>query len=189
MASVFKKTMIMLGLVPDEEEYEDEYQYDPYEEQDFDNQSIEKVDTDDQPTQKVATISKSSEQEISSSPTGRVRLREAPVSQKVTPLKVAQPVANVSAKSSRPYVIAPKAFAELQKVADRLKENQPVIMNLEIVQEETRRRMIDFCAGVTYAINGTMEKVAEYVFLMTPYNVEVSKDVRSSIQRRHFPRS
>lgn len=65
-------------------------------------------------------------------------------------------------------VIKPEEFKDASKVADCLLDDQPVIVNLEAADKELTRRMIDFCAGVAYALQGTMEKVAEQVFLLRP---------------------
>jgi cell division inhibitor SepF len=191
MASVFKKTMVMLGLVPDDEEIEDEYEYEPYDDtdQDVNEDTYQQVDAPElHKKENIHSLQESAELEPTKRSTERIKIKQSPIQQNVTPLKLTQVNPVSSARTVRPYVIAPKGFPEVQKVADRLIQGQPVIMNLEIVTEETKRRMIDFCSGATYALGGTMEKVGENVFLMTPNNVEISKDVRNHIQRKHFPR-
>jgi cell division inhibitor SepF len=191
MASVFKKTMVMLGLVPDDEEIEDEYEYEPYDatDQDVNEDTYQQVDAPElHKKENIHSLQESAELEPTKRSTERIKIKQSPIQQNVTPLKLTQVNPVSSARTVRPYVIAPKGFVEVQKVADRLIQGQPVIMNLEIVTEETKRRMIDFCSGATYALGGTMEKVGENVFLMTPNNVEISKDVRNHIQRKHFPR-
>jgi cell division inhibitor SepF len=60
--------------------------------------------------------------------------------------------------------------------------NQPVIVNLQVADRELMRRMIDFCSGVAYALNGKMERVADKVFLVTPSNVKVSAEERQRLQ-------
>ncbi len=81
-------------------------------------------------------------------------------------------------------VIRPKQFRDASEVADCLLANQPVIVNLEVANNELTRRMIDFCAGVAYALQGTMEKVAEQVFLLRPPGVEVSGERRGTYSSR-----
>jgi cell division inhibitor SepF len=74
--------------------------------------------------------------------------------------------------------IAPIEFADARQIADSVMANQPVIVNLQTASRELKRRMIDFCSGVTYALGGDMERVANNVFLITPSEIEGSADVR-----------
>jgi cell division inhibitor SepF len=87
------------------------------------------------------------------------------------------------------HVVAPGRFADAQQIGDRLRTNQPVIVNLQVVDRDLSRRMIDFCSGVTYALNGSMEKVADQVFLLTPSNVEVSAEEKQRLSERGLYRS
>lgn len=77
-----------------------------------------------------------------------------------------------------PIVIAPNRFADAQDIGDQLKAGGPVIVNLEAVQRDLARRMIDFCSGITYGLGGSMKKVADQVFLLTPANVDVPEEER-----------
>src|SRR4051794_40005927 len=65
---------------------------------------------------------------------------------------------------------SPRSLADAQKAAEDLKERRPVIVNLEMTDEEVARRVIDFISGVTYALNGYYERVGDKVFLFTPAN-------------------
>ena len=65
-----------------------------------------------------------------------------------------------------PYTVRPHRFDQAQEVADKFKEGQPVIMNIESTDRETSRRLIDFASGLCYALNGSMEKVASGVYLL-----------------------
>ena len=67
-----------------------------------------------------------------------------------------------------PYTVRPRRFDQAQEVADKFKEGQPVIMNLESADREVSRRLIDFASGICYALNGSMEKVATGVYLLKP---------------------
>jgi cell division inhibitor SepF len=87
-------------------------------------------------------------------------------------------------KAPRVHVVAPARFADAQEIGDRLKDDQPVIVNLQVVDRELARRMIDFCSGLAYALSGSMEKVADQVFLLTPSDVEVSPEERQRLQER-----
>ena len=77
---------------------------------------------------------------------------------------------SVPSPARRPevHVAAPVEFADAQEIADRFRTGQPVIVNLGNAYRELAHRMIDFCSGVAYALGGTMDKVADKVFLMTP---------------------
>lgn len=75
--------------------------------------------------------------------------------------------ANASAPGE-PATVRPRAFTAAQEVADKFKEGQPVIMNLEGTDKEVTRRLVDFASGLCYGLNGTMEKVASGVFLLKP---------------------
>jgi FtsZ-interacting cell division protein YlmF len=81
-------------------------------------------------------------------------------------------------------VIRPKEFRDASKVADCLLDNQPVIVNLEVADKELTRRMIDFCAGAAYALQGTMEKVAEQVFLLRPPGRGLSAQRNGAVRGR-----
>jgi cell division inhibitor SepF len=84
------------------------------------------------------------------------------------------------------HVVAPSRFADAQEIGDRFKNGQPVIVNLQANDRELSRRMIDFCSGVTYALSGSMDKVADNVFLLTPSNVEVSAEEKRRLQERGY---
>jgi cell division inhibitor SepF len=84
------------------------------------------------------------------------------------------------------HVVAPGRFADAQEIGDRFKNGQPVIVNLGANDRELSRRMIDFCSGVTYALSGSMDKVADQVFLLTPSNVEVSAEEKRRLHERGY---
>lgn len=80
--------------------------------------------------------------------------------------------------STRPHVVTPRAFNDVQEVADTFKRSQPVILNLGAVDKDLSRRIIDFTSGLCYGLEGNMERVAEAVFLVAPQGAEVSDDDR-----------
>ena len=92
-------------------------------------------------------------------------------------------------QNAKVHVVAPGKFADAQEIGDRYKNGQPVIVNLQVADRELARRMIDFCSGVTYALGGSMDKVADQVFLLTPSNVEVSAEEKRRLQERGLYRS
>lgn len=88
--------------------------------------------------------------------------------------------------STRVSVVDPANFNDAQAVADRFKRQQPVILNLQHADGELSRRMVDFCSGLTYALDGQIQTVANRVFLLTPRNVEVSAEERKRLAERAF---
>jgi cell division inhibitor SepF len=86
--------------------------------------------------------------------------------------------------AARVHVVEPQGFNDAQEVGDRLKANQPVILNLQGLPRELQRRLIDFSSGLAYAVAGNMQRVANQVFLLTPSNVEVSQEEKDRLQAR-----
>jgi cell division inhibitor SepF len=97
-----------------------------------------------------------------------------------------QAVPNQQVPPARVSVINPASFNDAQALADRFKRQQPVILNLQQADAELSRRMVDFCSGLTYALDGNIQTVANRVFLLTPRNVEVSAEERKRLAERAF---
>src|SRR4029450_4176021 len=97
---------------------------------------------------------------------------EAPGSSRT---RVLRPIGNGGADVQVPLV-SPRNFNDAQQVADRFKRSVPVILNLQTTDHELSKRLIDFSSGLTYALDGGMQRIAEKVFLLTPRNVEVSAE-------------
>jgi cell division inhibitor SepF len=76
--------------------------------------------------------------------------------------------------SSSVHVCEPKSFNDAQEIGERLKLSRPVIMNLSGLPRELQRRLIDFASGLAFALDGSMSRVDEHVFLLSPSNQEVS---------------
>lgn len=91
-----------------------------------------------------------------------------------------------SASSQRVHLVLPRSFNDAQAVADKFKDSVPVILNLQNADQELAKRLIDFSSGLTYALNGGMQRVADKVFLLTPRNVEVSAEERARMLERGF---
>ncbi len=83
--------------------------------------------------------------------------------------------------SVRVHLVMPRSFNDAQQIADRFKQSTPVILNLQNADQELSKRLIDFTSGLTYALNGGMQRVADKVFLLTPRNVEVSAEERARL--------
>jgi cell division inhibitor SepF len=102
------------------------------------------------------------------------------------------PASSASRSTSRPtrlrsadsgkasvHLVLPRSFNDAQQIADKFKDSVPVILNLQSADNELSKRLIDFASGLTYALNGSMQRVADKVFLLTPRNVEVSAEERA----------
>ncbi len=108
--------------------------------------------------------------------TGRPRLRSVEAA--------SAPAAAPAPPTSRVHLVVPRSFNDAQQLADRFKAGIPVILNLQGTDAELSKRLIDFASGLTYALNGGMQRVADKVFLLTPRNVEVSAEERARLLDR-----
>jgi cell division inhibitor SepF len=86
--------------------------------------------------------------------------------------------------SVRVHLVLPRSFNDAQQIADKFKDGIPVILNLQGADQELSKRLIDFASGLTYALSGGMQRVADKVFLLTPRNVEVSAEQRAALLER-----
>jgi cell division inhibitor SepF len=86
----------------------------------------------------------------------------------------------------RVHLVIPKSFNDAQDVADKFKDSIPVIINLQGAEADLSKRLIDFASGLTYALDGGMQRIADKVFLLTPRNVEVSAEERARLIEKGF---
>jgi len=86
----------------------------------------------------------------------------------------------------RVHLVIPKNFNDAQQIADKFKDSVPVILNLQGADTDLSKRLIDFASGLTYALDGGMQRIAEKVFLLTPRNVEVSAEERARLLEKGF---
>jgi cell division inhibitor SepF len=84
------------------------------------------------------------------------------------------------------HLVVPRSFNDAQQIADKFKDGIPVILNLQGADQELSKRLIDFTSGLTYALDGGMQRVADKVFLLTPRNVQVSAEERARLLERGF---
>jgi cell division inhibitor SepF len=103
-----------------------------------------------------------------------------------TPRKISLIGSGRDGIKSRVFVSEPKEFEEIQVIADNFKNDIPVIINLQKADQDLGKRVIDFCSGLTYALEGNIKKVAEKVFLITPFNVEVSSEEKELLREEGF---
>ena len=170
-AGFFKRAMVYLGLVDDE--YEDYEDYEPRAPVSGGQASTAaEVDDDLAP----AAVTAATIRPLTAHDGGSSQVTT------VTPRPVVRPVSSSVEAGARVHVVAPLQFGDARQIADRLMSNQPVIVNLQVADQQLMRRMIDFCSGVAYALSGKMERVADRVFLVTPSNVKVSAEERQRLQ-------
>lgn len=183
MSNWMKNTRTWLGL-GNEPYYDDEYgdpgdEYDEYDDEDY---------VEEEPARpRAAAPRTSSRSSVRSVPSGRaddwdegdggVRVINAPAAEP-EPRGVVRPLPS----TAKPHVVSPSGFNDVQQVADRFKRDQPVIVNLQGVDRDLSRRLIDFASGLCYGLEGDMERVADQVFLLTPRGAEVSDDDRRRLR-------
>lgn len=105
------------------------------------------------------------------------------------PVVVPKPPVVHQQSSSPVHVVEPDGFNDAQELGDRLKANQAVVLNLRGLDRDLQRRLIDFSSGLAYAVGGTMRKVDDQVFLLTPTSVEVSEEDKERLQARGLYRA
>lgn len=80
-------------------------------------------------------------------------------------------------KSSKVVLIEPRAYAEAQEIADHLKNRRAVVVNLQRIQHDQAKRIVDFLSGTVYVIGGDIQQVGTRIFLCTPDNVDVTGSI------------
>ncbi len=101
-----------------------------------------------------------------------------------TPDPVPEPELEPTPRLVPPRTLAPRSFADAKELADTYKSTVPLVMDLQGVDRDLARRLIDFASGICYALDGSMEKLAPQVFLLTPIGVDVSEDDRRRLAAR-----
>lgn len=158
MASMWRRTMVYLGLVDEPEDDDD----------------VSAVTRAAEPGPNVRPLNRDD------APAAPRRLRDEQSVVRTMPS---------SQTAARVHVVEPRGFNDAQEVGDRLKANQPVILNLQGLERDLQRRLIDFSSGLAYALGGAMARVADQVFLLTPSNVEVSQEEKERLQARGLYRA
>jgi cell division inhibitor SepF len=84
------------------------------------------------------------------------------------------------------HLVEPSGFNDAEEIAEKFKADIPVIVNLQGMDNDVSKRLIDFASGLTFGLDGRIQRVADKVFLLTPRNVEVSAEERRRLQERGF---
>jgi cell division inhibitor SepF len=155
MAGMWKRSMIYLGLMEEDEELEDMAQRD--------DGRVEEQRPMVRPIRRE-------EMRENNHPAGRGNVRS---------LGTAGPPRQV-------HVVEPRIYDDAQEFADRLKSGVPVIINLRLTEPKHAPKILHFASGLVYGLNGRMQKVAESVYLITPFNVEISADEKRRLAEHGF---
>ena len=92
-------------------------------------------------------------------------------------------VVNIRAATQLQVVLVkPERFEDASSIADHLREKRTVVLNLESTNKEIARRLLDFLAGVSYANEGKIKKVAISTYIITPYNVDILGDLIDELE-------
>jgi cell division inhibitor SepF len=159
MGSAMRKMGVYLGLLEDTERYDEDY-YDEYDER----AQRGHVEEPARPAP-VANISE--------------RRRPAAHPQAVGPQ-------GVVAELSRITTLHPRTYNEARTVGENFREGVPVIMNLSEMDDADAKRLVDFAAGLVFAVRGTIERVTNKVFLLSPPNVSVAAEDKQRIAEGGF---
>lgn len=87
-------------------------------------------------------------------------------------------------KSSKVILMEPRVYAEAQDIADHLKNRRAVVVNLQRIEQDQAKRIVDFLSGTVYAIQGDIQKIGPNIILCTPDNVEVSGNISELMHER-----
>jgi cell division inhibitor SepF len=185
MASLWHKTLVYFGLADEDDDYYEDEEM-PVQQPDVESTYRQRANVRRiEPTSKRRSSGDfddifsdddyrpSSRQSAMSSTRSQPPVRAVPASQEQQ-----QPV--------RVHLVVPKNFNDAQIIADKFKGDVPVILNLQQSETELSKRLIDFASGLTYALDGGMQRVADKVFLLTPKNVEVSAEERQRLLEKGF---
>jgi len=89
-------------------------------------------------------------------------------------------------KSSKMVLVEPRVYAEAQDIADHLKNRRAVVVNLQRIERDQAKRIVDFLSGTVYALGGDIQKIGTDIFLCTPDNIEVSGNISQIMQEHEF---
>jgi cell division inhibitor SepF len=164
MGSAMRKMGVYLGLLEDTERYDDEY-YDEY---------------DEHPQRARA------EESPRPAPVANISERRRPTSGS-TAVQPGQPgPQGIVAELSRITTLHPRTYNEARTVGENFREGVPVIMNLSDMDDADAKRLVDFAAGLVFAVRGTIERVTNKVFLLSPPNVSVAAEDKQRMAENGF---
>ncbi|HET7572296.1 MAG TPA: cell division protein SepF [Gaiellaceae bacterium] len=183
LADVWARTLVYFGIAEEEDWDEDGYLTD---------EELQRAYAERPNVRRLAPrrASRSYDDDWTDPEPGTVQrtsiLRPAPQQRSAEPRRRSNLEALPGPGTARLHLVLPRSFNDAQQVADRFKEGVPVILNLQATDQELSKRLIDFASGLTYALDGSMQRVADKVFLLTPRNVELSAEDRARMLERGF---
>jgi cell division inhibitor SepF len=164
MASAMRKMAVYLGLVEDDHRYQDGYEsYEEYEE--FEEQADRFDGPDDLDGQPAP------------GPSGPNGFMSAPVRQEGV---------RQTTDLARITTLHPRTYNEARTIGEHFREGIPVIMNLTEMVDSDAKRLVDFAAGLIFGLHGSIERVTNKVFLLSPANVDVTAEDKARIAERGF---
>jgi len=96
------------------------------------------------------------------------------------------PAVGVVAELSRITTLHPRTYNEARTIGENFREGVPVIMNLSEMDDADAKRLVDFSAGLVFAVRGNIERVTNKVFLLSPPNVTVAAEDKARIAEDGF---
>lgn len=105
-----------------------------------------------------------------------IRDNEVAVPNNVVSLQAA-----TSSKNSKLVLVEPRVYAEAQDIAEQLKNKRATVVNLQRIDRDQGKRIIDFLSGTVYALGGDIQRIGTDIFLCTPENVEVSGEISNLV--------
>ena len=162
MASAMRKMAVYLGLVEDDHRYQDKYDsYGEYEDYDDQADRPEQIDEPD--------VRNGHDDHAGYQPAD---WRAEHVSQ--------------TTDLARITTLHPRTYNEARTIGEHFREGTPVIMNLTEMVDSDAKRLVDFAAGLIFGLRGSIERVTNKVFLLSPANVEVTAEDKARIAERGF---
>ena len=178
LANVWERALVYFGIADDEDWDEDAYYEDEPEPDPYDRRNVRHL-----PARRSRRDYDDDWTDPEPAPERTSVLRPRLTDQR-------RPARNLEAvrgpATSQVHLVLPRSFNDAQQVADRFKNGVPVILNLQSADTELSKRLIDFASGLTYALDGGMQRIADKVFLLTPSDVELSAEDRARMLERGF---
>ena len=179
------------SILEEEDDYEDDFldEDDDMEEkpkkkffEKFSKKKNEEEDSflDDDPEEepvKPVTAKASAKTAATKAPVRQERVSRPVASSKITPMRTSK--RSSQAVNMEVCVIKPTTMEEAREIADTLVDNSTVILNLEGIDVELAQRIIDFTSGACYSLGGSLQQVSSYIFVLGPYNVDITGDLQS----------
>jgi cell division inhibitor SepF len=163
MASAMRKMAVYLGLVEDDSRYDEQYQ-DEYGADDYEEYGAEFIDQSD----------------------SREVIRHAEAATRLPDREHEPAVTMQTTDLARITTLHPRTYNEARTIGEHFRDGTPVIMNLTEMVDSDAKRLVDFAAGLIFGLRGSIERVTNKVFLLSPANVEVTAEDKARIAERGF---